>query len=659
LQQLEQHVFSRVHTAPDEVYPEAWQLQAEAKAAGNWVMQSRAHYYLSSIWNWRNGLDSAHWHARKSLETALQSENASEISAGYNMMGNAWESLGQLDSAFNAFHGSYTWGEKAGDHKSIARALLNMGMIHRTRGEYLLALERLHEAKAACIEWNLPLYLPNLLRTIGEVYLHIGEYDLAWDNLHRALRIAQLNQRQRNIASTMLTLGDHALLIGDSTEAFCWYETSRSTAHDAQIPGMEAQANAKLVKIYLARRELPAALKAARNAVAQSQEDEDTVTLSQAYHALGLVQFELKDYPAAYQHCKKAHGLALKSDQTNSRMEICNCLWRSAQQAGNGMKALEHHQEYIRLRDSLLNRENSMAIARLEARLDYQERHAADSIAQAMTTMRREAAHQAELAIEQERSRNSLFISGFAAILAIAAVITVVVFRRQNHKLSRQNDLIQSQNTTIQKALQEKEVLLREVHHRVKNNLQVMISLLEMQRDKVDDPQALDALLASKGRVQAMTLIHQKLYQQDNIADLEFGTYIRQLAEAIRDLYPLGSRVAMTFDLEECNFSLDTAMPLGLILNELVTNAFKYAYEGRNQGKLHLGLRCIKDEDYALTVEDDGPGLPAAFDLKRTGSLGMQLVAGLSRQLRGRMEARQSHLGGALFIIHFKSQHLT
>ncbi|HNC99955.1 MAG TPA: sensor histidine kinase [Myxococcota bacterium] len=196
-------------------------------------------------------------------------------------------------------------------------------------------------------------------------------------------------------------------------------------------------------------------------------------------------------------------------------------------------------------------------------------------------------------------------------------------------------------------------MLLREVHHRVKNNLQVMVSLLDMQGQRVTDPQALEVLMASKGRVQAMTLIHQKLYQQDNIAALSLGTYLRQLVEGVRGLFPGGAGVETEYALVEGEFGIDTAVPLGLILNELVTNAFKYAYTGREGGRLRLALRRLDGEQYALEVEDDGPGLPEGMDVGRSKTLGLQLVMGLARQLRGQVEVGRSELGGCRISIQF------
>jgi two-component system, sensor histidine kinase PdtaS len=527
--------------------------------------------------------------------------------------------------------------------------------VQRTKGEFLLSLERLHEAEAYCIESGFVNYLPNLYLTIGNVYQLIGEQDLAWENLHEALRRARRGEKFRIMAATMEALGDHAEATGDTAEALCWYETSLQTAHDAQIPSQEGQSSAKASRIYLSLGQMEAATAAAKLAVKLAVHDHDTVSLGLAYYALGLVDLHARRYGSAVQNCERAYRYSRQSSQTNALMEVCDCLWRSGEKAGQGELALHYYREYIGLRDSLFNRDNNMAIARLEARLDYERRHAADSLVQASANLQREATHRAELAVEQEWSRIILWITVAAILMACVAGVGVAVFRRQNGRLSSQNEIIQAQKEAIEQALQEKEVLLHEIHHRVKNNLQVMISLLELQSDGTEDAHAREVLLASRGRVEAMTLIHQKLHQQQNLSGLEFGTYLRQLVGALQEVYPIASCIEIDYQLGECTLSIDTAVPLGLILNELVTNAFKYAYRGREGGKLRVSLYGVGPQTFALVVEDDGMGLPVGFELQKTGSLGLQLVKGLSRQLRGRMVAEKSSMGGAKFVITFQS----
>lgn len=655
MRSLENTIFKHIYTDPEAVVSQVVALKAMAQSAHCMVVESRAHSFLATIHSWRNQLDSSLYHAGKALSLAWESGDTVQISAAYNMKGVIYDLVGQLDSAYRAYDQSYAWGLKGQDKKSVARALLNMGMIHRTRGEYLKSLECLHEAKEHCIRWNLLAYMPNLHLTIGEVYLMIGEDDLAWEHLSRSLYLARLNSKPRIMAAAMEALGQYAEVVQDTVEALCWYEESLRLAQESKIAGQEGRSFARVAVARVTLGQVEEAGAAAQTAIKIARRDQDTVTLSQALLALGLVNLRQGQPAAAYGHCDHAHGLAVRASQTNALLPICDCLWRSAEASGQGLKALRHYREYAHLRDSLLNRDNTLAIARLEARLDYAQQRAADSLLQAARAVQQEATHRAELAVEQERSRIGFWLSASAALLAIAGGVVVMVFLRQNRRLSTQNQLIQIQNGAIHSALQEKEVLLREVHHRVKNNLQVMISLLEMQSEKVMDANALHALRASKSRVQAMTLIHQKLYQQENIATLEFGTYLRELVEAVQQLYPHGKQVTVSYQFDACNFGIDAAVPLGLILNELVTNAFKYAYVGRDSGVLRLSLHSLNGRGYAFGVEDDGPGMMDGVDVQKLDSLGMQLVEGLTRQIKGTLLVGRSSLGGAQFSIIFQS----
>jgi PAS domain S-box-containing protein len=188
-------------------------------------------------------------------------------------------------------------------------------------------------------------------------------------------------------------------------------------------------------------------------------------------------------------------------------------------------------------------------------------------------------------------------------------------------------------------SLQEKEILLKEVHHRVKNNLQVVSSLLNLQSRHIADPRALAAFRACQHQVKSMALLHEKLYQSGDCSRIDFGTYLRTLMEHLFQSF--GSRAAQVhclIDAPNVTLSLDTAIPCGLIVNELGSNALKYAFPGRARGEVRLQMSLEPDGLYHLSFRDDGVGLPKDLDWRKAGSLGLQLVNQLTRQLRGTIE---------------------
>jgi PAS domain S-box-containing protein len=192
----------------------------------------------------------------------------------------------------------------------------------------------------------------------------------------------------------------------------------------------------------------------------------------------------------------------------------------------------------------------------------------------------------------------------------------------------------------IRAALLEKEVLLKEIHHRVKNNLQVITSMLNLQAGYIEDPVLLALFRECQTRIKTIALIHEKLYQTADLAQIDFGDYTRNLTSYIASSMRLGNRrITVTVDMPEITFGVDTAVPCGLIINELVSNCFKHAFPDRDVGQIVVSLRPGIDGAYILTVSDDGVGLPKNLETKQSNSLGLVLIHALAGQLDGRVES--------------------
>ena len=220
------------------------------------------------------------------------------------------------------------------------------------------------------------------------------------------------------------------------------------------------------------------------------------------------------------------------------------------------------------------------------------------------------------------------------------------------------NEKLALQNKKIESNLREKEALLREIHHRVKNNLQVISSLLNMQSYYLDDPRMINAIAEGQNRVKAMALIHQKLYQTDHLSEIDFQEYTEQLISHLATaLSEPGKTIRSSVNGSAIKLDIDTAIPLGLILNELITNAYKYAFGSMNEGKLQIDLKQDEARIYHLRISDSGQGLPADFSESRLNSLGLKLVRMLIEQLDGSLTITNEP--GASFYIQFKETRLS
>ena len=200
-------------------------------------------------------------------------------------------------------------------------------------------------------------------------------------------------------------------------------------------------------------------------------------------------------------------------------------------------------------------------------------------------------------------------------------------------------------------SLKEKEVLLKEVHHRVKNNLQIISSLINMQSRRVKNSDAVEAFKESQNRIMSMALIHETLYRSSDLSSIKFAEYARNLVRSLLTSYEPGGRIRIEFDLDDVTLGIDRAIPCGLIINELVSNCLKHAFPDGRQGLVSLEMHAMNGKELALVVRDDGIGLPSDLDLRATRSLGLTLVRSLVAQLKGSMEV--SGAAGTEFRITF------
>ncbi len=202
----------------------------------------------------------------------------------------------------------------------------------------------------------------------------------------------------------------------------------------------------------------------------------------------------------------------------------------------------------------------------------------------------------------------------------------------------------------IKNSLHEKDVLLREVHHGVKNNLQIVSSLLSLQTRQIEDPALLDVFSSTRNRVRAMAAVHARLYESGDFAQINLAVHLGKLVRMLMLAHaPRGMTVQPVLRLDPVTVELSTAVPLSLIANELITNALKYAFAGGREGTLTIGLQS-ESAIHELRVADEGPGFPAAMDPATTRTLGLRLVRDLSRQINGDLEIKSTISGTSVFV---------
>ncbi|HTF20717.1 MAG TPA: histidine kinase dimerization/phosphoacceptor domain -containing protein, partial [Chryseolinea sp.] len=290
---------------------------------------------------------------------------------------------------------------------------------------------------------------------------------------------------------------------------------------------------------------------------------------------------------------------------------------------GNYRNAIAHLQENRLLHDSIFTKAKNDQLEELKIQYETDEKNKDILVKTA--------------ALQETTLLRNMFIAG-----AILLFILLAGTYRRYHKNQKTNRLLLTQQEQLKrlneqqtKLLQEKDWLVKEIHHRVKNNLQIVMSLLNSQSAFIDNQPALSAIQDSQHRVHAMSLIHQKLYNSEDLSSIDISFYIRELGSYLRDSFNTGQRIHFEFSIESLEMDVIHAVPLGLILNEAITNSIKYAFPDDRTGVISISLSNTSPDHYLLVISDNGIGMPSNVAGKKQGSLGMSLMEGLSEDLDG------------------------
>jgi two-component sensor histidine kinase/ligand-binding sensor domain-containing protein len=244
-----------------------------------------------------------------------------------------------------------------------------------------------------------------------------------------------------------------------------------------------------------------------------------------------------------------------------------------------------------------------------------------------------------------------LVIVSIGGILYYITVLRNRIVKKQREALEEE---IRLRTQEISRQNEEKSLMLKEIHHRVKNNLQIISSLLNLHADTIQDQRVLSLFEDLRHRVNSMALIHEKMYQSKNLVNIDMAGYIDELIRTLIDAYDSNKNIRLKSDIGQIEFKIDTIVPLGLILSEIVSNSLKYAFEGREDGEISISMKKIGTNMFSLEVGDNGSGLPPEIHFKSTESLGMMLIRMLTEQLNGDVTVRNEN--GTHYKIVFKEE---
>jgi two-component sensor histidine kinase/TPR repeat protein len=322
---------------------------------------------------------------------------------------------------------------------------------------------------------------------------------------------------------------------------------------------------------------------------------------------------------------------------------------------GNFEQAFHYYQRYRKLDDSLDIIKKSKELQALRIQYDIAKKDKDLELnAKNIQVLTTESRLQESRAQQAKTIRDVIIGSAIMLLLLLVLLYKRYVNKqKRNLQLEENQKEISAKNTALTKLLSENEWLLREVHHRVKNNLQIVMSLLNSQTAYLQDESAQKAILESQHRVQTMSLIHQKLYKSKNVSSIYMPEYIRDLLEYLKDSFKTRNTIRFELEVEPIDLDVMHAVPVGLILNEIITNAIKYAFPDNPDARIMIKLLKTNKDNLLLYISDNGKGFPVGFDLEKDSSFGMILIKGLTEDLDGTVSIQSD--SGITIQMEFKN----
>lgn len=582
-------------------------------------------------------------YAKKALALA-NGKSPEEVATAYNRIGGAYDLHGHYDEAIENYRLCADLRKSLKDSSGYSNALLNIGAVYYYMGAYSRALDFYQRAETIKNKINDIKGRSQVLNNIGLIYRVQKKYKQAIKTFEFALTLKEEMNDVGGQINVLSNIGIMHLNLKHCGDALKYFQQAQQLVEKFDINSELPATLANLGFGYKCAKKYGIAEKyfsSARNLLAQT---DDHNTMAFCLNGLAELKYETKRYAEAISILNKG----IEEARLVGRKEIISEMYllrsNSYKKLNLTSQAFDDFQNYIIYRDSIFSTENTRQLNEIELLYESEKKQKEiERLSHASTLMKKNTRN-------KELQRN-WFISLFIGIFGILLLV-LIAFVQKN----RSNKVLNQKAEIIEDALQEKEVLIREIHHRVKNNLQIITGLLELQNDTSPNEGLTSIVEEAKGRIKSMSIIHEMLYQSEDIKNIDLKDYTSKLVETIELGFSSDeNRPQKTAIITNAySFNIDTIIPLGLILNELVSNAYKYGFKNRVDGMLTIQLTKLPAENWELSVRDNGPGMPENQDNERFASFGLKLVRMLCRQLEGSMEYKNNQ--GAEFIITFKER---
>lgn len=570
----------------------------------------RLGYYYYNLKNY----DSAdHFYRRALLQDNITGNKALRAD-NLNNLGVLYQRQGMLDSAIFyslAAHQQYL---HLNDSSKASIVEINLGMLYNSKGLYEKSLGYLLAASYKLEKSEPSATLATCYNTIGNVYLKLKEPRTALHFHYKSLDVKKKLNFQDGMSASYNNLGNVYLLLNQYDSALNNFQKSLEIKRLLNDKNGEGVTLNNIGELMMKMEKFAAAEALFRESLTIRLGVNNRPGQVNIHNNLARVYLHTNRLTAAGQELQRSYELASEMkllEQLKDNFEIQVMLNRKK---GDFEKALDYSERLLMVKDSILNEEKAKSLAEMQTR--YESMKKEDRI----TLLEKEGLLQAV-----ELEQRQIWIRSLVGGIILVIIIGVLIYYNL---------------TTVRKNKIHIELLLKELHHRVKNNLQILSSLLSLQSQQLTDDTALKAVKSSESRINAMALIHRKLYTVDQNRTVDIKEYITELIEYL--VYSYGyheKNFKLDLEINEISIDVDKAIPLGLILNELISNAFKHAYQNQPNPRLMINLAYPDAHELNIRIRDNGAGMPPV-DEKQRKTFGMKIVTTLIKELKGRLDVK-------------------
>lgn len=518
------------------------------------------------------------------------------------------------------------FGNQYNDHKAIVMGEKYFARSYWNSGNHSLSMKIALRALKNAEKWEINSEIPDIYAVIGNLHKEKQNYVMALEAADKGMKVAEKGKDTISVIymarlKAMFTQGigantkDTAMIHRSLNMHLQWLKLAESTSSPRFEQARIAYYN-NIAQVYTKRQQMDSAVFYINKAILLVKKYDQLISLTYSYTWLSKVYDSRGQSDSSLIFLNKALKVAQDLKRPHREMEIYDYMMESLRNAGNYKEALNAYTRYSALRDSLQILKNVRQVGELQLQYEDQKKDQQISVLGEINKVRSKQTVGALVGL-------ALFI-----FLSIVMFIQYRIIRRNNAELAESNRKIYDQSDKMQ-------FLMKELHHRVKNNLQIVSNLLSLQANKLTDDDSRRIIKAGQQRIETMSIIHKSLYSQESVNLVNMKAYVADLLESIIQSFGIEeSQIDLNITVDIKELDIDIAMPLGLIINEWITNSFKHAFRDVERPVVCLKLIEYKDK-IQLEIRDNGPG----FDLNKwerpNGSFGVRLIKVLSKQLEG------------------------